>query len=195
MSKYAINDTTLTAIADSIRAKGGTSDPIQVSNFASAIANLPSGSSGDFDLSNIKYYVYDSSERESSYIMPSDFSENSTILLWASSKWDGTTNKGVLGGSCMASMFFGVYPTIQQRGGFYTKEYRSPIRVNALLTAIGYGITDATAAGMLNPTFFMRNGIDYDSTNNKVIKVQADTEPNTRVEYTGVGGFRMLYIP
>ena len=43
MSKYAINDTTLTAIADSIRAKGGTSDPIQVSNFASAIANLPSG--------------------------------------------------------------------------------------------------------------------------------------------------------
>lgn len=47
MSKYAINDTTLTAIADSIRAKGGTSDPIQVSNFASAIANLPSGG-GDF---------------------------------------------------------------------------------------------------------------------------------------------------
>lgn len=43
MSKYAINDTTLTAIADSIRAKGGTSDPIQVSNFADAIANLPSG--------------------------------------------------------------------------------------------------------------------------------------------------------
>lgn len=43
MSKYAINDTTLTAIADSIRAKGGTSDPIQVSNFASAIANLPTG--------------------------------------------------------------------------------------------------------------------------------------------------------
>lgn len=47
MSKYAINDTTLTAIADSIRAKGGTSDPIQVSNFADAIANLPSGG-GDF---------------------------------------------------------------------------------------------------------------------------------------------------
>ena len=45
MSKYAINDTTLTAIADSIRAKGGTSDPIQVSNFADAIANLPSGGS------------------------------------------------------------------------------------------------------------------------------------------------------
>jgi hypothetical protein len=44
---------------------------------------------------------------------------------------------------------------------------------------------------MLNPTFFIRNGIDYDSTNNKVIKVQA----GTRVEYTGAGGFRMLYIP
>lgn len=48
---------------------------------------------------------------------------------------------------------------------------------------------------MLNSTFFMRNGIDYDSANNKVIKVKAGTGPNTRVEYTGAGGFRMLYIP
>ena len=54
MSKYAINDTTLTAIADSIRAKGGTSDPIQVSNFASAIANLPTGG-GDITAEDLAF--------------------------------------------------------------------------------------------------------------------------------------------
>lgn len=46
MSKYSINDTTLTAIADSIRSKAGTSDPIQVSGFADAIAAIPTGGSG-----------------------------------------------------------------------------------------------------------------------------------------------------
>ena len=45
MSKYSINDTTLTAIADSIRSKAGTSDPIQVSGFADAIAAIPTGGS------------------------------------------------------------------------------------------------------------------------------------------------------
>lgn len=198
MSKVYLEDSTLTAIGNAIRGKTGESGLLLPSEMASAITNIPTGgggSGGDFDLSNIKYYVYNSSKVESSYIMPNDFSENSTILLWASSKWDGTTNKGVLGGLCMTSMFFDVYPTVQQRGGFYTKEHKSPIKVNTLLTTVGYGITDATAAGMLNPTFFMRNGIDYDSTNNKVIKVQADTEPNIRVEYTGAGGFKMLYSP
>lgn len=196
MSKVYLEDSTLTAIGNAIRGKTGESGLLLPSEMADAIASIESGGSGgDFDLSNIKYYVYNSSKVESSYIMPNDFSENSTILLWASSEWDGTTNKGVLGGLCMASMFFEVYPTVQQRGGFYTKEHRSPIKVSTLLTSVGYGITDATAAGMLNPTFFIRNGIDYDSTNNKVIKVQADAEPNTRVEYTGAGGFRMLYIP
>lgn len=194
MSKVYLEDSTLTAIGNAIRGKTGESGLLLPSEMASAITNIPTGG-GDFDLSNIKYYVYNSSKVESSYIMPNDFSENSTILLWASSEWDGTTNKGVLGGLCMASMYFDVYPTVQQRGGFYTEEYRSPIKVSTLLTTVGYGITDATAAGMLNPTFFMRNGIDYDSKNNKVIKVQADTGPNTRVEYTGAGGFRMLYIP
>lgn len=192
MSKVYLEDSTLTAIGNAIRGKTGESGLLLPSEMADAIASIESGGSGG---DNIKYYVYNSSKVESSYIMPNDFSENSTILLWASSEWDGTTNKGVLGGLCMASMYFDVYPTVQQRGGFYTKEYRSPIKVNTLLTTVGYGITDATAAGMLNPTFFIRNGIDYDSTNNKVIKVQADTGPNIRVEYTGAGGFRMLYIP
>lgn len=180
MSKVYLEDSTLTAIGNAIRGKTGESSLLLPSEMADAIASIESGGS---DLSNIKYYVYNSSKVESSYIMPNDFSENSTILLWASSERD----KGVLGGLCMASMFFDVYPTVQQRGGFY----KSPIKVSSLLVAVGY----ATAAGMLNPTFFMRNGIDYDSTNNKVIKVHADTGPNTRVEYTGAGGFRMLYIP
>lgn len=41
--KYVIQDTTLTAIGDAVRAKGGTTDLIPVVDLADAITNLPSG--------------------------------------------------------------------------------------------------------------------------------------------------------
>lgn len=40
MSKYSIDNTTLTAIADAIREKGGTSDPILTEGMAAAIAAI-----------------------------------------------------------------------------------------------------------------------------------------------------------
>lgn len=43
MSKYVIDSSTLTSIADAVRTKGGTTDPIVVSDIPTAIANLPSG--------------------------------------------------------------------------------------------------------------------------------------------------------
>ena len=43
MAKYAINDSTLTDIADSIRAKRGTSEPILVSSLADEIDLIPAG--------------------------------------------------------------------------------------------------------------------------------------------------------
>lgn len=46
MSLYAIQDTTLIGIGDAIRAKGGTSDAIPVTDLADAITNLPSGGGG-----------------------------------------------------------------------------------------------------------------------------------------------------
>lgn len=50
MSKYVINESTLTSIGDAIRAKGGTTNKILVSNLATAITNLPTGGSGGGDL-------------------------------------------------------------------------------------------------------------------------------------------------
>jgi hypothetical protein len=41
--KYLIEDTTLTAIGDAVRAKGNTEDKILVSDLATAITNLPTG--------------------------------------------------------------------------------------------------------------------------------------------------------
>ena len=43
MSKYVIEDTTLTAIGDAIRSKDGTTEPILVSDFASKIAAITTG--------------------------------------------------------------------------------------------------------------------------------------------------------
>lgn len=45
--KYLIEDTTLTAIGDAVRTKGGTSDLIKVSELPNAIINLPSGGGGE----------------------------------------------------------------------------------------------------------------------------------------------------
>lgn len=52
MAEYLINDTTLEDIADSIRAKDGTSADIQVSDYADRISNLSSDYDGSrfFDL-------------------------------------------------------------------------------------------------------------------------------------------------
>ena len=47
MSKYVIDSSTLTSIADAVRTKGGTTDPIVVSDIPTAITNLPSGGGGD----------------------------------------------------------------------------------------------------------------------------------------------------
>lgn len=43
MSKYVIEDTTLTAIGDAIRSKDGTTEPILVGDFASKIAAITTG--------------------------------------------------------------------------------------------------------------------------------------------------------
>ena len=47
MSKYVIEDTTLTAIADAVREKAGTTELIQVSELPDAIAAIESGGGGD----------------------------------------------------------------------------------------------------------------------------------------------------
>lgn len=48
--KYLIESQTLTDIADAIRDKAGTSDPIQVSEMDTAIANIPAGGGNEVDV-------------------------------------------------------------------------------------------------------------------------------------------------
>ena len=57
MSKYVINESTLTSIGDAIRAKGSTTDKILVSDLATAITNLPTGGSGGADLPAEAYLI------------------------------------------------------------------------------------------------------------------------------------------
>lgn len=47
MSKYVIENTTLTAIGDAIRDKAGTTELIKVSELPTAIANIPTGGGSD----------------------------------------------------------------------------------------------------------------------------------------------------
>ena len=51
--KYAIEDTTLTAIGNAVRAKGETTELIKVSDLADAIINLPSGGGGGIEVEPI----------------------------------------------------------------------------------------------------------------------------------------------
>lgn len=47
MSQYLINESTLTAIADAVREKSGTSEPIKVSELPTAIAAIEAGGGGE----------------------------------------------------------------------------------------------------------------------------------------------------
>lgn len=51
--RYFIEDTTLTAIGDAVRAKSGSNDLIKVSELADAITNLPSGGGGGIEVEPI----------------------------------------------------------------------------------------------------------------------------------------------
>lgn len=70
MAEYLIKDTTLTAIADVIRAKTGTSDTIAVTDMATKIEAIESGG-GSIELDEmLKCFTYQIDE------------ENKTIILW-----------------------------------------------------------------------------------------------------------------
>lgn len=55
MSKYVIDSSTLTSIADAVRTKGGTTDPIVVSDIPTAIANIPSGGGGGLTAEDLTF--------------------------------------------------------------------------------------------------------------------------------------------
>ena len=60
MAEYLTNTTDLTAVADAIRAKGGTSDPlVYPDGFVTAIQSIETGGGGSFDLSNFLQNITD----------------------------------------------------------------------------------------------------------------------------------------
>lgn len=65
MSNYIVSDTNLTAVADAIRTKGGTSSPLEFpSEFVSAINAIPSGG-GSVESKDVNFYDYDGTLVES----------------------------------------------------------------------------------------------------------------------------------
>jgi hypothetical protein len=57
MSEYLVQDTSLTAVADAIREKGGTTAPLSFpSGMAKAVRNIQSGGG---DLSSVDVYIAD----------------------------------------------------------------------------------------------------------------------------------------
>ena len=59
MSNYIVSDTNLTAVAEAIRTKGGTSSPLEFpSEFVSAINSIPSGGSSVAN-KDVNFYDYD----------------------------------------------------------------------------------------------------------------------------------------
>lgn len=57
MSKYVIDSSTLTSIADAVRAKTGSTDPIKVSDIPTAISNI-SGVGGGITVSGDCSYFF-----------------------------------------------------------------------------------------------------------------------------------------
>lgn len=70
MAMYAVNDEILTGIADAIRTKTGSDEPMEVSTFASAIEGISGGSGGEFttgiiedvrewQVNSAEYHIFD----------------------------------------------------------------------------------------------------------------------------------------
>ena len=75
MSLFFIQASTLTNIANAIRSATGTTGPIAVSSFASAVANVPSGGGSGTNLSSADRYTlynYNSDSYSNVYITPPD---------------------------------------------------------------------------------------------------------------------------
>lgn len=94
MASYIIQDTTLTAIADSIRAKTGTTDPIKVSAMADAITSIEA-CSGD---SGTKYHITYAGDLPSDAIILSQPTEiyegGSAAFVFQSDMFTGRTISG-----------------------------------------------------------------------------------------------------
>lgn len=55
MAEYLIQDTTLTAIADAIRSKTGTTEPMPVTDMANQITSITTGGGGDYTVTFMNY--------------------------------------------------------------------------------------------------------------------------------------------
>jgi hypothetical protein len=83
MSKYSIDSTTLTGIADAIRAKDGSSSPIVVSDFATKIANISTSVNGgdDSSISNLPYDLAIRSVAGQTKIIGSSYQNYGVIVI------------------------------------------------------------------------------------------------------------------
>lgn len=79
MSKYSIDNTTLTAIADAIREKSGTTDPILTEGMAAAIAAIEAG-----DVEIKSFTVADRSENFIVEILTSI----PRVIIWFDADWN-----------------------------------------------------------------------------------------------------------
>lgn len=78
MAKYTINDTTLVAIADAIRAKSGTTDGIDPANMAALIAAIEVGGGGGGDF---LYGTITPTETTSYIDAPADYERNMAAFV------------------------------------------------------------------------------------------------------------------
>lgn len=112
MANVLVQESSLTAIADAIRAKNGTEDTYKPADMASAIANIPSGG-GEKPLSELqtaqisKYLGSDGTVDLSAYV--DDFAKVKWILIYPGNGSTGITASYVCGfvwSSTMGTKYF-----------------------------------------------------------------------------------------
>lgn len=141
MSKYTIESSTLTGIADAIRSKAGTTEALKPSDMPEAIAAIQAGGgsgSGSGCLGNALYYnAAGGSYYGSSNYQPIDVSNASTL------NFKYTFNVGT-GSICPVTLtaYLG-YATDLKSNGFYgTLKVDDNAQTQAILSNNGYGKTD-----------------------------------------------------
>lgn len=140
MSKYAIEDSTLTGIADAIRSKAGTTDSLKPSDMPAAIAAIQAGggsSSGSL-LGNALYYnAAGGTNYSASNYHPVDVSNASTLNF----KYTFNTGTGTI---CPVTLSVNLgYTIFLKSDGFYgASKVDDNAQTQAILSSNGFGKTD-----------------------------------------------------
>lgn len=160
--KKAIDTNTLTAIADAIRAKDGSSAPINVSDFANRILSITGGSSVEYSITNVMHSATESNTERSLFngrsVEHGLSSPPNLVLVVRDGDSIPPTNVNMMYLTLAIDGAFGLFPFIITAGYGGGNAIALPYTLSAHMTIDEQYVTFAKET---NNKSYMQGGVNY----------------------------------